>query len=121
MEEGATMEPKSKQVFSKTINFLHRKAAAPAKALTSDVLSKTKRAKMTSWLGDAKIGGKKDITLQKKNPNPLIPPCGPDPGPRRLFSMQDCPEDFEKTMACQQEVKQSLPPASTVGVRPPES
>ena len=100
-----TQKKQSKLVSFKSKHFINRKAAA----LTPDVVNKPRQTKMTSWLSEGKIGAARDKTHQKRNPNPLIPPCGPSPAPRRLFSMKDAPEDFQETMAAKESLQNKIP------------
>ena len=118
MEEGSNLGPNIVNLPTKTKNFLHRKKAAPARALTPDIFSKSKQAKMTEWLEESKIGGKLDRTLPKKNPYPLSLPSGPKPTPRTLFSMKDDKEDFLKTLASKEALKKEILP-TTSDPKPP--
>ena len=79
-----------------------------------------KQSLLTDWLkDDRKIGSKPDRTLQKKNPLPLLPPCGPVKIQRKLFRMQDTPEDRAKSIEVAKELKNRPTPAVPVGPTSP--
>ena len=83
-----------------------------------------KQSLLTDWVKtERKIGERKDRTLPKKNPHPLIPPCGPTKIQRRLFKMKDAPEDLNKTLeaaaSLQKRPTPVSPPSPTIQKKPP--
>ena len=107
--------------------FLTPNTSKPFKNIANKPNSSTpdvKQSLLTDWVKtDRKIGERKDRTLPKKNPHPLIPPCGPTKIQRRLFKMQDTHEDFDKTLeaAASLQKRPTLvsPPSPTNQKKPP--
>ena len=114
---GRTNNKLTKKSINPTNDFMLRHADSPRLPATPDLGLKPVQTKMTSYLNSSskKIGSKPDRTMPKKNPNQLIPPCGPKLSSRRLFNMQDLPEELEGTLSA---AKAILHPKSAVPADP---
>ena len=103
---------------SKTSNNMSNSCNSSKPALNET--PEPKQSLLTDWLkDDRKIGSKQDRTLQKRNPLPLLPPCGPVKIQRKLFRMQDTPEDRAKSLEVAQDIKNRPTPAVPVGPTTP--
>ena len=104
---------KSKAKNTLTNSFKHRQNGSPCPVQTPELPLRPVQMKMTSWINSSKkIGSKPDISLPKKNPNPLIPPCGPKKTSRKLFNMKDSPEELETTLAIAESIASLKSPVS---------
>ena len=115
MEPGATMgatpfTSKPNKHRSKTI-FSSCSPKLPT-GKTPDANIRPRQLLLTNWLKDEqKIGSNPYRYGAKRNPNPLIPPCGPKPASRKLFDLQDSREDFLKITEATSLLQKTAPEA----------